>query len=418
MKRNIITLTSSVAIVLLMMITSVQAGFELTKKVGDIDTKLTFFGLIQLDAVGGEGTKIMEANSATQAETNLAFRAQRLRFGWKYASGKIRGKVLLDFNQSTTAASDHTNGAAISKLVQDAFISYVVDPGFVVKAGLLQVPNGMNFTMSVADLDIAELGFDKQLAMERTTGIMLSGRDMGLGNNAKVSGFETGLGDDVVVKEYEADPGAWKGFGYDVLIANQSNRSGAVNSLAMGGNTYAVRGMFNYTEKLHLEASYAKSENADGTVNGKDYSNINIGIDSSLGDLSLRAEYFDAKNILGTTRRDEQTFTATVGYYVTPAIELATKHVEGNATWADATSNTRLGNTYVGFNYFLAMPNQDFSRKSKKLRNSHKLVFNYIIATGDTGEHLNSQGNNIPNKWNGLGGYRGNAFVVQYQYKF
>jgi len=408
MKRNMIKLAAGAAAVLLMS-TSAQAGYTMKKKVGDVDTKLTFFGFAQLEAVGGEGMQINEAGTSVspgdKADTNLAFRAQRIRLGWKYVAGKVRGKVFLDFNQDATGASDHTNGDSIPKLVKDAFISYVQDPALVVKMGLIKMPNGMGFTMPGWNLDITERGFDKKLVLERNTGLMLSGRGIGWEGN-KVNGFEMG---------HERP---WKGFGYDVMIANQASRSAAAGSTPMGGNSYAVRGMFDYTEKLHIEASYALSENADANVTktlagtSEDYSNINVGVDSNLGKLSLKAEYFDAQNIKGEKDRNEQVFTATAGYFVMPSLELVAKHMQGNATWATSSSkeDTSLGNTYLGFNYFISSPYQDFSRKAKRTRNQHKVVFNYIVASGDTGIEAD--------KWNGLGGYREDAFIAQYQFKF
>lgn len=224
MKKYITTSVIGTAIILLTA-TSAVAGYPLNNKVGDIDTKFVFFGFAQIDAVGGEGMKIKETVSSSQAKTNLAFRGQCIRLGWKYFAGNIRGKVFLDFNQSASGASDHTNGAAIPKVVKDAFISYVFDPGFVVKAGLIKMPNGMSFTVPGAALNIAERGFDKALVLERNTGIMLSGRDMGLGNDGKVNGLEMG---------HERP---WQGFGYDVMIANQASRSKMASSSPMGGVT-------------------------------------------------------------------------------------------------------------------------------------------------------------------------------------
>ncbi|MEN8304655.1 MAG: hypothetical protein ABFQ64_11375, partial [Campylobacterota bacterium] len=179
-----------------------------------------------------------------------------------------------------------------------------------------------------------------------------------------------------------------------------------------GGNSYAVRGMFDWTEKLHLEASYAMTENAkdtslagDKTTGGEDYSNINIGLDSNLGELSLKAEYFNAKNIKGKDGYDQQVYTATAGYFVTPALELVAKHMQGSAQGNGA--DTDLGNTYIGANIFMSMPYQDFSRKAKRMRNQHKVVLNYIVASGDT-----------DGVWNGLKGYKDDAFIAQYQFKF
>jgi hypothetical protein len=74
MKRNMIKLAAGAAAVL-MMATSAEAGYTMKKKVGDVDTKLTFFGFAQLDAIGGEGMQIKKAGSVDKANTNLGFRA-------------------------------------------------------------------------------------------------------------------------------------------------------------------------------------------------------------------------------------------------------------------------------------------------------------------------------------------------------
>ena len=388
MKRNMIKLAAGAAAVLLMS-TSAQAGYTMKKKVGDVDTKLTFFGFAQLEARGGDG--IIGDND----DSKVAFGAQRVRLGWKYAAGKVRGKVFLDFNKDASNIAKAGDGAVMPDMVKDAFVSYVADPAFVIKAGLIKMPNGMSFTMPGWNLDIAERGFDKALVLERNTGLMISGRGIGWEGN-KVDGFEMG---------HERP---WKGFGYDVMMANQANRSAAAASEKNAGNSYAVRGMFDWTETLHLEASYAMSENAagpSGTAGGEDYSNINIGVDSNLGELSLKAEYFDAKNIKGIDGFDQQVYTATAGYFVTPSLELVGKHMQGSAQGNGA--DTDLGNTYIGANIFMSMPYQDFSRKAKRMRNQHKVVLNYIIASGDT-----------DGVWNGLKGYKDDAFIAQYQFKF
>ena len=400
-KSSMIKLAAGAAAVLLMS-TSAQAGYTMKKKVGSVDTKLTFFGFSQLEMVGGKGMQIKEAGSTVKADSDLAFRAQRIRLGWKYVAGKVRGKVFLDFNQNSdvnSVGSDATDGASMPKVIKDAFISYVADPAFVIKAGLIKMPNGMSFTMPGWNLDITERGFDKSLVLERNTGLMISGR--AIGGSGKVNGFEMG---------HERP---WVGFGYDVMIANQASRSKAAGSKEFGGNSYAIRGMYDNTEKLHLEASYAVSENADGndalTSNHEDYKNINIGVDSNLGDLSLKAEYFDAKNIKGISDYDEKVWTATAGYFVTPSLELVTKHMDGKSEKGGVS--TKLTNTYLGFNYFISSPYEDFSRKAKRTRNQHKVVFNYIVADG-------SGATEGTGKWNGLGGYRDDAFIAQYQFKF
>ena len=391
MKKNMIKLAAGAAAVLLMS-TSAHAGYTIKKKVGDVDTKFTLFGFSQLEARGGDGI------IADGDDSKVAFGAQRIRLGWKYVAGKVRGKVFLDFNQNHDDNTKTGDGAAMPSMIKDAFITYLADPAFAVKLGLIKMPNGMSFTMPGWNLDITERGFDKQLVLERNTGLMISGRGIGFEGN-KVDGFEMG---------HERP---WKGFGYDVMIANQANRSKAASSTKNGGNSYALRAMFDYTESLHLEASYALSENAagpSGVTGGEDYSNINLGVDSNLGALSLKAEYFNATNIKGTKDFDEQVVTATVGYFVTDSLELVTKAMSGSAEGNGA--DTDLTNTYLGFNYFLSSPSKELTRKAKRGRNQHKVVFNYVVATGDTA--------GTANVWNGLGGYTDDAFIAQYQFKF
>jgi len=396
-----IKLAAGTAAVLLMA-TSAHAGYTMKQKVGDVDTKLTIFGFAQLEAVGGKGMEIKNAGSTAKAGTDLGFRAQRIRLGWKYVAGKVRGKVFIDFNQKSQDPSA-TNGASVPNYIKDAFIAYKFNNAFIPKLGVIKMPNGMGFTMPGWNLDIAERGFDKSLVLERNLGLMISGRGIGFAGN-KVNGFEMG------------HDRPWKGFGYDVMIANQASRSKAAGSSKMGGNSYAVRGMFDYTEKIHTEISYAKSENADGKTNdltnGVDYSNINVGIDSNLQKLSLKAEYTTAHNILGIQDYDEDTYTATAAYFVMPNLELVAKTIQGSAQKGTNAATTKLGNTYLGFNLFISQPYSDFSRKSKKARNQQKVVFNYILASGSGATE------DAANKWTGLGGYRDDAFIVQYQFKF
>ncbi len=404
---KMIKLAAGAAAVILMS-TSAQAGYTMKKKVGDIDTKLTMFGFAQVEAVGGNGMQIKNAGSEAKADTNVAFRAQRIRLGWKYVAGKVRGKVFLDFNQQSQDPSA-TNGASVPDVIKDAFIAYKFNNAFIPKLGVIKMPNGMGFTMPGWNLDIAERGFDKSLVLERNMGLMVSGRGIGWKGN-KVNGFEMG------------HDRAWRGFGYDVMVANQASRSKAAGSSKMGGNSYAVRGMFDYTEALHVEASYGMSENAGGldavaatlpanVDKNEDYSNINVGVDSNLGRLSLKAEYTTAHNITGIKDYDEDTYTATAAYFVADNFELVAKTIQGSAQKGTNADTTNLGNTYLGFNFFISQPHSDFSRGSKKGRNQQKLVFNYIVATG-------SGATEGAGKWTGLSGYRDDAFIAQYQFKF
>ena len=399
MKKNSMIKVAAGAAALLLMTTSAQAGYAMKKKVGGVDTKLVLFGFSQLEARTGEGAVGKDSNQ------KVAFGAQRIRLGWKYFAGNVAGKVFLDWNQFSKTDGIAENlatgeGSAMPKVIKDAFISYKFDDALVVKLGLIKMPNGMSFTMPGWNLDNVERGFDKHLALERNTGIMLSGRDMGMGNNGKVNGLEMG---------HERP---WKGFGYDIMMANQADRSPSVKAGKNGGNSYAVRGMFDNTETLHLEASYAVSENADGkdktATNGISYKNINVGVDSNLGKLSLKAEAFKASNIKGVDGSDMTTVSATAGYFVTPQLEAVVKHIDASHDLAGVSTDLR--NTYLGLNIFISMPYEDFSRKAKRMRNQHKVVLNYIVAGGNTDDWKTNTG--------GFKGHVADSFVAQYQFKF
>ena len=414
MQKVMIKLATGTAAILLLT-TSAQAGYSIKKKIGDVDTKLTFFGFSQLEMRGGKG-------SATNGEgSDISFHAQRIRLGWKYAAEKFRAKVFIDFNKNSaankTTDAGGASGIGVPDNIKDAFIAYKFSKVFTPKMGVLKMPNGMCFTMPGWNLDTAERGLDKKLVLERNMGLMFSGRDMGFGDNGKVSGFEMG-------HEH-----AWKGFGYDVMIANQAGRSAAVTNAKEGnGNSYAVRGMFDWTELLHVEASYGLSEKAGGvagqttykydgttgttpatvlTKNTKDYSIYTFGVDSSfMNGANVKAEYMNAHNIKGIEDYDESTIMASVQYAINNTYEPTIKHIQASAAKGTGASSYNLGNTYLGVNIYLSQFNHKMDRNSKRDRNAHKLVLNYVVASGDK------------EKFNGLGGYKDNAWIVQWQVKF
>jgi hypothetical protein len=369
-------------------------AFDIEGKLGKEDTKLQIFGFAQLEARGGDGVISKEQDSIVK------FGAQRVRMGWKYSVGRVRGKIFIDFNKAHTDKS----GVGLPDMVKDAFGSYMVNKSFVIKLGLLKQPVGMGFTIPGWNLDLVERGFDKQLAFERSMGLMISGRDIGFGDYGRVNGFEMG---------HER---AWKGFGYDLMIANQAGRSGAVvNAHAGDANAYSARLMFDWTELFHAEVSYGISKRAGGiegtVVNGvvlgedtQDYKALNIGFDSHIDRANVKVEYFNAKNLRGVKDWDEETIALTGTYYITDSVEFATKHIQGESKRDGIKSN--LGNTYIGVNLYLEAKNSKMSRNQKKKQNAHRVQLNYVVASGDKRE------------WSGLGGYRDDAFLVQYQFKF
>jgi len=411
--KKVTKLSMAAAAATLFMAADASAAYTLSKKIGDVDTKLDIYGFAQLEARGGDGTFEDKNDVVADEHAAVKFGAQRIRLGWNYTAGKVRGKVFLDFNQ----AHDDKGGVGIPDMVKDAFVSYVADDALVLKVGLIKMPHGMSFTIPGWNLDIVERAFDKALAMERNVGVMLSGRDMFLGNNGKVNGFEMG---------HERP---WKGFGYDIMIANQAGRSGAVsNAVAGNANSYAARLMFDYTEALHTEVSYAVSEAAGGivgqvingnpalTANTEDYKSLNFGIDSHFLDgANVKFEYFDGKNIQGELDRNEKTYALTGTYAINKYIEPAFKHIQGSAERATG-DKADLGNTYLGVNLYISPFDGKMDRMSKRNRNAHRMQFNYVIASGDTDIEANGK-----SQWlnaGGLKGYVNDAWLFQYQYKF
>jgi hypothetical protein len=384
-----IKINIATGLALLLVSTVNTMAFDIKGKIGEEDTKLQIFGFAQLEARTGDG--IIKDDQ----DASVKFGAQRVRLGWKYSAGEVKGKVFLDFNK----AHNDKSGVGLPDMVKDAFITYIPHKAAAIKVGLIKMPLGMGFTTPGWNLDVVERGFDKQLAFERGMGVMLSGRDLGFGNNGKVSGFEMG---------HERP---WKGFGYDLMIANQAGRSGVVDGANPGNaNAYIARVSFDWTELLHTELAYGISENAGTTdqkemPTGKAYKALNFGVDSHFGDgANLKFEYFDAQNLKGQDNWDETTFSLTGTYYVTDTIELATKHIQGTSDKNGV--ETDLGNTYLGFNYYLIPANNKMSRGAKRKRNAHRVQVNYVVASGDTDE------------WNGHKGYKDDAILAQYQFKF
>ncbi|MDA3946090.1 MAG: hypothetical protein PF439_05375 [Helicobacteraceae bacterium] len=393
---------AATAAAVLMMSADASAAYTLSKKIGDVDTKLDIYGFAQLEARGGD------AFIGDTQDAAVKFGAQRVRLGWNYTAGKVRGKVFLDFNQDSTVNA--VNGdVGMPKMVKDAFVSYVQDDALVLKVGLIKMPHGMGFTIPGWNLDIVERGFDKQLAMERNMGIMLSGRDMFFGNNGKVNGFEMG---------HERP---WKGFGYDIMIGNQAARSGSVTNAKPGdANSYVGRLMFDWTELLHTEVSYAVSENAGGieghedatgaiiAADTEDLKSLNFGIDSHFLDgANVKFEYYNSENLKGVKGWDESTMAFTAAYAINEYVEPSIKHIQGAATKGGV--DTKLGNTYIGVNLFVSPFDNKMDRSSKRKRNAHRMQFDYVVATGDTDGAV---------VWNGLKGYKSDGWMFQYQYKF
>jgi len=398
MKKGMIKL-SLVAGAMLLGSSAAMAGGDITPMEPMVDTgapvkakdwksKHKFFGFSQIGFQFGDGAK-----KGDNADFGVEF--DRIRLGWKYFSGNLAAKVFLDFAKDGT----DKGSVGVPDLVKDAFIAYKFDDAMVLKAGVIKTPVGMGFTIPGWNLDVIKRGFDKKLAFERAAGLMISGRDIGFGNDAKVNGLEMG---------HERP---MKGFGYDLMATGATGRSGAVNSKDANGkvyksnqsNGYMGRIMFDWGQALHTEVGYGEiAGNTDGS--GEDYKVLNAGIDSHFDRANIKAEIYNVENIRGVSGWDMDTLALTGTYYLTDTLEFAIKDISGTETRKGVDSDAR--NTYIGLNYYINPKNNKMDRKSRRGRNRHRIQVNYVYADVDAG-------------FKGVGAlFKDDTVLLQYQFKF
>jgi hypothetical protein len=411
-------------VVAAMVSSDVEAKMTLKDKVGENEIKLQIYGFSQFEARGGDGWQIIKKRP--EGSDGLDFNAQRVRIGFNYFhSGPIAGKLFLDFNQSYTLVE-----GGLPKVIKDAFVAYKFNNAAFARLGMIKTPLGMSFTVPGWNMDNVERnGLDKGLVLERNFGFMVSGRLIGQEalfadrKQMSVNGLEMGT-------EKQG-----YGFGYDIGVFNPAGRSSAVTWIAgevedpngvvvvTGGDVrgdalaYAGRAHFDYGPALHVEAAYGISEQAGGRIDNpttteieesEDYEVFDFGVASEFKAgpfwLELKGEYIDGSNIRGTENRDQSTWVATVGWLFMPWAQFMVKTLQ--AEHEDAAGlKTDLGNTYVGFNIY---PHR-VSDKHRDLQR-HKIVVNYILVNGDDVD--------ADTPWAGIGGYKDNAYAVQWQYKF
>jgi hypothetical protein len=380
--------------VFVMGIFAADAAITLKKTVGDKDLKVKIFGFQQMEMRGGDGY------DPAGDDDGVFFRAQRVRVGWKFYYGKAMGKLFLDFNKSF-----ENKGGGLPEGIKDAFVGYRWSNGLMARIGMIKTPLGMGFTIPGWNLDNLERSrLDKQLVLERSFGLMLSGRIIG-DPDMKTDGTEMG---------HERQG---KGFGYDVGIFNLPGRSGAVRdksgSLGKGDSlSYVFRLHYDNTDMFHFEMAYGTVEAPDGLmfegVGVNDYDVFDLGVNSFIGDWNLKFEYITGSNIRFQEDREQDAMVFTVGRMISPQTEAVVKHYQGS--FEDGFGNEAdLGNTYVGFNFFV----EPLKFSHRKLQN-HRIQVFYVMATGDDDV-------DDPNGWfnqNTLGGYVEDAWMTQYQWKW
>ncbi len=355
-----------------------SAKITLKDKVGDKEIKVKMYGFSQFEMRGGDGNS---------AEGGVFFKAQRIRVGFNYFHGPIAGKLFLDFNQSHSK-----DDGGLPKMIKDAFVAYKFSNAAFIRLGMIKTPLGMDFTIPGWNLDIALRAEEKGLVLERDFGLMLSGRLIGQPEDKKMkcNGLEMG---------HERQG---YGFGYDIGVFNPAGRSAAVTwdkSLLGDALAYVGRIHYDHGPALHLEAAYGVSEQAGGP-DTEDYSVWDVGIASEFGKWELKGEYISGHDIRGVADWDSDAWYLSGGF-------MLMRNLQGVVRYYSMTSDkpgfpsVTLSNTFIGLNWYLS----PLRYRPKDLQR-HKLVFNYIIAGGDKDD------------WTGVAGFRDDAWIIQWQYKF
>lgn len=337
--------------------------------------EVSFFGYGQLTAEIGEG--VGDYNVAEDDYTNdgLQFGADRVRIGYSAKEGRTFGKLQIDFNRSDIS---DTSKIGVPEIIKDALAGYDLNKDNYVQLGVFKTPVGMDFNISGKKLDITKRGMEKSLVLERSIGLMFSGRNIGAG------------------------------FGYDIGIFDPTRRSGAVQGGDDGEHQAAAgRIMWDKGGAWHVEASYGYSEkagaNADGDtlLDSEDYRVYDIGARYRSGPLTAKAEYINGTDVRGVDGDDETVWYIHGGYLFTEAWEGVIRHYQGNHE-DPAGNETDLGNTYIGVNYFM----NKYSR----------LQVDFVYASGDVNDDKDPIFDGIDTSR--AGRYTANALLAQYQYAF
>ena len=269
----------------------------------------------------------------------LEFTEDRVRFGTKMKWGQWSGGLQFDAN-----GNDQDFEGTLDDFIRDAFAAYQFSDAFQVKAGQFKTPVGMAFNMSGKNLPLLRRTMASNLVLDRTQGVMASGRYIG---GSKEAG----------------------GFGYDIGVFNPAGRSRAYADTAqneVGDDlSYAARLMYDYGKVFHLEASWGEIEVAGGVdaivadnvaeINSEDYEVFDIGAVYKKGPFRIRAEYIDGEDIRGRDGWDEEAWFIEGGYKFTDIIEGVVRYQEAECDdcGGDVDEDFELNRFEIGLNLFL-----------------------------------------------------------------
>ncbi len=345
MKKSMITLAVTAAIAAPMTLSAAEGKF---------------FGYTQITAAVGKG------EVGNDKADGLRFGADSIRIGYKIKRDKAWGKLQLDFNKTDNSGKGATK-IGVPEIIKDAVVGYKLSKAAKVRAGVFKTPVGMDFGIASKKLDITKRGMDKGLVLERAAGLMFSGRNL-------------------------------SGFGYDIGVFNPAGRSYAVDFGSAGdAMAYAGRIMYDMDENLHFEASYGVSTQ-DSDSASEDYTVVGVAGSYKTGAMTFKAEYLEGSNVKGDKGVDESVGYIHAGYAIDKTNEAVIRHYAASSK-SVGNDNTSLGNTYIGWNIFLA----------EKKQNA-RIQLNYVVASGDK-ETYNGYATS-------KGGYTDNVFLAQFQVGF
>jgi hypothetical protein len=403
------------------------------------ETKLQLYGFSQLEMRGGDGwlygvqdgirSPLSGSDIGEQIrlrsradDSGIFFNSQRIRVGFNYFTGRLAGKLFLDFNQPHERLFGVDAG--MPRMIKDAFVAYKFGNTAFIRLGMIKTPLGMDFTTPGWNLDIIQRSLlEKGLVLERQAGVMLSGRLIGFENKMQVNGLEMG-------NERQG-----KGFGYDIGVFNPTSRSASViNTDQVVGKalSYVGRAHFDWGKPLHVELAYGVSQEAGGydpgdpgalppspEVTTEDYKVLDFGVMTELLEsrLELKFEYIDGQDIRGLKGYNQRTAVFTAGFLFAKWGEAVVKTYQAEAELSEQTQfdKSKLGNTFLGLNFF-------FNRVGTSHRDlqRNKIVVNYIIVNGDEGivDPIVGAAPRDSGVWYGIGGFADSTFGIQWQYKY
>ncbi|NND59923.1 MAG: hypothetical protein HKN49_06595 [Gammaproteobacteria bacterium] len=317
--------------------------------------ELNWFGFAQLTA------------TSTEADDSFEFGADGVRAGFTVNNGDWTSKLVLDLNGNNL---DQSRPGSLPNIIFDLFTQYQLNDNHSVRLGQFKAPIGMDFSMPATGLDFTRRGLDAGLVLNRTLGVMLSGRR-----------FDNG-------------------FGYDVGIFNPAGRSAATQHIGSGpldqaGDDFSFAGrvLFDPSEEWHFEAALGSSQAAGGPGT-EDLRVIDFGARWHKDAWTIKGEYITATDIRGSAGHDESVIYLHGEYAFSPRLSALVRHYHGESEVGSVSSD--LDNTYFGLTWFL----------DQQRRSNNRIMVNYVLASGDTV------------RYTGVRGLRQDGLYIQYQFHY